>query len=43
MAVVIGRHRWWVAAILGIAGAFGIYEAVRGWCFLRACGIKTKL
>jgi hypothetical protein len=43
MAVVIGMGRLWVGVLLGIAGVFGIYEAFRGWCFLRACGIKTKL
>jgi len=44
MAVVIGSgaHRWWVGLILGISGCFGLFEAFRGWCFLRACGIKTK-
>jgi len=29
-----------VAAIL--AGGFAWLEAVRGWCIVRACGIKTK-
>ncbi len=29
-----------VAAIL--AGGFAWLEAVRGWCVVRACGIKTK-
>ena len=32
---------------LGIAlmasGVFVAFEALRGWCALRACGIKTKL
>jgi hypothetical protein len=23
-------------------GAFMLFEALRGWCALRACGIKTK-
>jgi hypothetical protein len=30
-----------VAAIL--AGGFAWLEAARGWCIVRACGIKTKL
>ena len=30
-----------VAAIL--AGGFAWLEAARGWCVVRACGIKTKL
>jgi hypothetical protein len=29
-----------VAAIL--AGGFAWLEAARGWCIVRACGIKTK-
>jgi hypothetical protein len=28
-------------ALLG-AGVFSLFEALRGWCILRACGIKTK-
>jgi len=37
-----GSHLW---ACFGLAafGAFALYEAARGWCLLRACGIKTKL
>jgi hypothetical protein len=29
--------------VLLISAAFVLYEAVRGWCVMRACGIKTKL
>jgi hypothetical protein len=25
------------------AGVFVAFEALRGWCALRACGIRTKL
>jgi hypothetical protein len=28
---------------LGVAGAFMAFEAARGWCVVRACGIKTPL
>jgi hypothetical protein len=28
--------------LLAIAGAFTLYEALRGWCILRACKIKTR-
>ena len=34
---------WWLGVILGIAALFTFFEAARGWCVLRACGIKTKL
>lgn len=31
-----------LSVILAVAGAFTAFEALRGWCGLRACGIKTK-
>ena len=33
----------WVCLPLVAAGLFAIFEAVRGWCLFRACGIRTKL
>jgi hypothetical protein len=33
----------WVRAMTGVCGGFVLFEAVRGWCLLRACGLKTKL
>jgi hypothetical protein len=37
---------WWrfPAAAVGLALAAGFlaFEATRGWCALRACGVKTK-
>jgi len=45
--IVAGIFAWrwkaWVAVILFAAGAFALFEAARGWCVVRACGIKTKL
>jgi len=32
-----------VSVILILSGGFMLFEAVRGWCVMRACGIKTKL
>jgi hypothetical protein len=32
----------WLCAAFVVAGGFMLYEAVRGWCVMRACGIKTK-
>lgn len=26
-----------------LAGGFVLFEAARGWCVFRACGIKTKI
>ena len=34
---------FWLALLLAVAGVFGLFEALRGWCAARACGIKTKL
>jgi len=33
----------WLGVVLLVSGAFVLFEALRGWCALRACGIKTKL
>ncbi len=32
----------WLGLTLLVSSAFVLFEAVRGWCLLRACGIKTK-
>jgi hypothetical protein len=32
----------WLGLVLLISGLFVAFEALRGWCFLRACGIKTR-
>jgi hypothetical protein len=34
---------WWACIILLLAGGFTLFEAARGWCLLRACGIKTRV
>jgi hypothetical protein len=37
---------WWssraAAVCLALAASFLAFEAARGWCALRACGVKTK-
>jgi hypothetical protein len=33
----------WLGFALLASGVFVAFEALRGWCALRACGIKTKL
>jgi hypothetical protein len=33
----------WLGSGLAISGGFVLFEALRGWCVLRACGIKTRL
>ena len=32
----------WLCLALAAFGVFSLYEAGRGWCILRACGIKTR-
>jgi hypothetical protein len=32
----------WLGIALAALGIFVAFEAVRGWCVLRACGIKAK-
>ncbi|QNN22815.1 hypothetical protein HED60_11230 [Planctomycetales bacterium ZRK34] len=37
---------WWVwvvAAALLVAGLFGLYEARKGWCMMRAMGFRTPM
>ena len=33
----------WLGAGLAVSGMFVLFEALRGWCVLRACGIKTRI
>jgi hypothetical protein len=34
----------WIVSILAIAiGVFQLFEAKRGWCVARACGLKTPM
>ena len=40
--IVAGDYSLW-GLILVVAGLFALFEALRGWCFARACGIKTKM
>jgi hypothetical protein len=42
-ALQLGGAAWFVAGPLLLAGAFSLFEANRGWCGLRALGIKTKI
>ena len=41
--VVLAWVAWWACVALLVAGVFTLFEAARGWCLLRACGIKTRL
>lgn len=41
--IIMVDYLLWLGLILVVAGLFAIYEALRGWCLARACGIKTKI
>jgi hypothetical protein len=41
--VIAAFSIWWLGLILLASAGFVLFEAIRGWCGLRACGIKTKL
>ena len=41
--IIMADHKLWVCLVLVVLGLFAIFEAVRGWCLFRACGIKTKM
>jgi len=32
----------WLGLVALLAGGFAWFEAARGWCVLRACGVKTR-
>lgn len=37
------RTDWpWLAVMLAVAGLFGLFESLRGWCLLRACGFRMR-
>jgi hypothetical protein len=36
------RTNPWVSLLFFMACAFTGFEALRGWCVMRACGVKTK-
>jgi len=36
-------YLWWLGLILLASSTFVLFEAMRGWCLMRACGIKTRL
>jgi len=36
-------YRWAISIVAIAAGAFQLFEAKRGWCIVRACGLKTPM
>ena len=41
--VIACQSNTWLGVGLSLSGGFMLFEAVRGWCVMRACGIKTRL
>jgi hypothetical protein len=41
-AVLAWPHSHAAGIALGVSSAFVAFEAARGWCIARACGVKTK-
>lgn len=41
--IIIVDYHLGIGLVFVMAGLFAIFEAVRGWCLARACGIKTKI
>jgi len=35
--------RWVVCGLLVLAGVFQLFEARKGWCVMRACGVRTPM
>jgi hypothetical protein len=43
LAIALFSRSRWAFGLLLASGIFALFEAFRGWCVMRACGIKTKL
>jgi hypothetical protein len=41
-AVFSFGHSIWLATLLAATGGFTLFEAFRGWCLARACGMRTR-
>jgi hypothetical protein len=41
--IIMADFKLWICLTLVGLGLFVLFEAVRGWCLARACGIRTKL
>ena len=41
--IIVVPRILWLGVVLFIGSGFTFFEAARGWCVMRACGIRTKL
>ncbi len=42
VTVTVNHLHWLASAALVAGGLLCLYEAKRGWCIARACGLKTR-
>jgi hypothetical protein len=40
--IIMADFKLWICLTLVGIGLFAIFEAVRGWCLARACGLRLK-
>jgi hypothetical protein len=40
--IILVDYRLWLGLIFVVAGLFAIFESLRGWCVVRACGVRTR-
>ena len=40
--IIVVDYVLWLGLIFVAAGLFAIFESIRGWCLVRACGIRTR-
>ena len=40
--MIVADYEVWLCLLLIGLGLFAIFEAVRGWCLARACGLRMK-
>jgi Inner membrane protein YgaP-like, transmembrane domain len=41
--MIVVDYQLWLGLVFVAAGLFAIFESIRGWCLVRACGLKTKI
>ncbi len=40
--IIVVDYVLWLGLVFVAAGLFAIFESLRGWCLVRACGLKTR-
>ena len=40
--IIVVDFQFWLGLVFVAAGLFAIFESLRGWCLVRACGFKTR-